>query len=168
MSTSWKKKFQNLCEAYSDIITPQPGKYNGAYGRVSTDINFATKPPTNLDLSNYYYQGGVPIEASQYLATVHPFKGLLVYTVEPQGLMNSGEHAYERFGRIYGDLCANEKLTRMADGLYVLGNTFGELFENLHEVFERARTANLTFKPSKILICPQDTIIFGWRKKGNA
>ena len=53
-----------------------------------------------LDLSNYYYQGGVPIEASQYLATVHPFKGLLVYTVEPQGLMNSGEHAYERLGRI--------------------------------------------------------------------
>ena len=262
MSVSWKRKFLNLCHTFSDIITPQPGKYNGAYGRVNTDINFVTKPPTNLktylpkyttemmktlgqkmdtletwgvlrkpedlgiipefvvpsmltpkpepgqfrlvtdftslnkyikklpaispsiqeakekiakfkyhtflDLSNYYYQGGVSIEASQYLTTVHPFKGLMSYTVEPQGLLNSGEHAYERLARIYGDMCAEEKLTRMADGLYVLGNTLGELYENLHEVFHRARIANLTFKPSKILICPQDTIIFGWRMKGNA
>ena len=47
-----------------------------------------------LDLSNYYYQGGVQVEDSQYLDTVHPFKGLMVYTVEPQRLLNSGEHAY--------------------------------------------------------------------------
>merc|ERR1711994_364110 len=77
-----------------------------------------------LDLSNYYYQGGVKIEDSQYLATVPPFKGLRVYPTEPQGLLNAGEHAYERLGYIYGDMCAEEKMTRMADGLYVLGNTF--------------------------------------------
>ena len=47
----------------------------------------------------------------------------MVYTVEPQGLLNSGEHAYERLGRVYGDMCANEQMTRMADGLYVLGNS---------------------------------------------
>ena len=121
-----------------------------------------------LDLSNYYYQGGVKIQDSQYLATVHPFKGLLVYTVEPQGLLNSGEHAYERLGRIYGDMCAREAMTRMADGLYVLGNTYAELYENLHEVLNRAEIANLTFKPSKIIICPVDTVIFGWRKQGDA
>lgn len=121
-----------------------------------------------LDLSNYYYQGGVKIEDSQYLATIHPFKGLMVYTVEPQGLLNSGEHAYERLGRIYGDMCAAEKMTRMADGIYVLGNTYAELAENLKMVFERARNANLTFKPTKIIICPQDTVIFGWRKIGDA
>ena len=261
MPKVWRRRFLDLCKTFSPIITPQPGRYNGAYGRVSTDINFSSAPPSNLktylpryshemmktlgekmdtleswgvlrkpedlgivpefvvpsmlhpksdggfrlvtdftslnqfikklptvspsiqeakekiakykyhvflDLSNYYYQGGVKIEDSQYLATVHPFKGLRVYTTEPQGLLNAGEHAYERLGYIYGDMCAEEKMTRMADGLYVLGNTFAELFSNLREVFRRAQKSNLTFKPSKIIICPVDTVIFGWRKKGDA
>ena len=217
MPTLWKKRFLDLCAQFSEIITPQPGRYNGVFGRVNTDIHFASKPPSNLkthlpkyssemlntlaekmdtletwsvlrkpdevgifpefvvpsmltpkpekgqfrlvtdftslnkdikklptvspsiqeakdkianfkhhvflDLSNYYYQGGIKIQDSQFLATVHPFKGLLVYTVEPQGLLNSGEHAYERLARIYGDMSASEHMTRMADGLYVLGNT---------------------------------------------
>ena len=261
LSPMWKNRFLKLCQAFDSIITPQPGRYNGAFGRVSTDINFASVPPSNLktylprysnemlktlgdkmdtletwgvlrkpedlgivpefvapsmlvpkidggfrlvtdftslnqhikklptispsiqeakekiakykyhvflDLSNYYYQGGVKIEDSQYLATVHPFKGLMVYTTDPQGLLNAGEHAYERLGRIYGDMCADERMTRMADGLYVLGNTLADLFENLKEVFERAKISNLTFKPSKIIICPVDTVIFGWRKQGDA
>ena len=121
-----------------------------------------------LDLSNYYYQGGVKIEDSQYLATIHPFKGLLVYTVAPQGLLNSGEQAYERLGRIFGDMCADEKMTRMADGLYVLSNDLRDLYSNLKTVFERARKANLTFKPSKISICPRDIVVFGWRRTDNA
>ena len=262
MPQIWKNRFKQLCEDFTDIITPIPGKYNGAFGHVSTAINFTSPPPSNLktympkysynmmkilaekmdsleswgvlqkpenlgvipefvvpsmltpkpdsneyrlvtdftslnkfikklptispnvqqakttiakfkyhvflDLSNYYYQGGVSVFDSQYLATVHPFKGLMIYTVEPQGLLNSGEHAYERLGRIFGDLCANQRMTRMADGLYVLGNTYSELWENLKEVFERAKIANLTFKPKKIMICPQDTVLFGWRKKGDA
>ena len=261
MTNLWKKKFLGLCEQFSSIITPQPGRYNGFYGDVSTDINFVSTPPSNLktylpryshdmmktlgekmdtleewgvlrkpedlgivpefvvpsmilpkpdggfrlvtdftslnhyikklptispsikeakekiakykyhvflDLSNYYYQGGVKIEDSQYLATVHPFKGLRVYTTEPQGLLNAGEHAYERLGRIYGDMCAAEQMTRMADGLFVLGDTFKELFDNLREVFSRAHKCGLTFKPSKIQICPVDTVIFGWRKQGDA
>ena len=262
MPVTWKNEFKSLCHSFRDIITPIPGRYNGAFGQVSTDINFTSTPPSTLktylpkyshemmqtlgkkmdvleswgvlrkpedlgiipefvmpsmltpkpeenqfrlvtdftslnkyikklptvspsiqdakqkiakfkyhvflDLSNYYYQGGIKIEDSQYLATVHPFKGLMVYTVEPQGLLNSGEHAYERLARIYGDMCSDERMTRMADGIYVLGNTFKELYDNLYEVFKRAQTANLTFKPSKIIICPRDTILFGWRKSGTA
>ena len=200
MPKIWKTRFKQLCTEYSNVITPVPGRYNGAFGRTSTDINFTSTPPSNqktyipkyshemmtllaskmdkleqwgvlrkpeelgivpefvvpsmltpkaeknefrlvtdftslnkyikklptispniqeakqkiakfkyhvfLDLSNYYYQGGVTIQDSQYLATVHPFKGLMVYTGEPQGLLNSGEHTYERLGRIFGDMCA--------------------------------------------------------------
>ena len=62
-----------------------------------------------LDLSNYFYQGGMKIEDCQYLATPHPFKGLRVYTCEPQGLKNASEHAYERLARIFSDMCGQEK-----------------------------------------------------------
>ena len=93
-----------------------------------------------LDLSNYYYQGGMKLEDTQYLATPHPFKGLRVYICEPQGLRNASEHAYERLARIYGDLCAEEKITRMADGLYVLGDTL----EDLEKKFQRGSTQSKT------------------------
>ena len=104
-----------------------------------------------LDLSNFYYQHGLQVEDCQYLATPHPFKGLRVYTVKPQGLKNSSEIAYERLSRVYGELCQEGKMARQADGLYVGGNSFDELYENLCEVFERTRLANLSLKPSKVI-----------------
>ena len=120
-----------------------------------------------LDLSNYFYQGGMKIEDCQYLATPHPFKGLRVYTCEPQGLRNASEHSYERLGLVYGDMCGEEKITRMADGLYVLADTLEELEDNFVEVLARAELCGFTFKPSKVIIAPHETVIFGWKKVGN-
>ena len=117
-----------------------------------------------MDLSNYFWQGGMKKEDMQYLATPHPFKGLRVYTVEPQGLRNASEHSYEKLTRIYGDLRQADKMTCMADGLYALGDTLEQLKENFIEILQRARNAGLTFKPKKIVITPRDTILFGWRK----
>ena len=42
MPATWRKRFNDLCVKYSTIISPRPGKYNGAFGRVSTDIHFST------------------------------------------------------------------------------------------------------------------------------
>ena len=120
-----------------------------------------------LDLSNYFYQGGMKIEDVQFLATPHPFKGLRVYTCEPQGLKNASEHAYERLGLICGDMCEEERMTRMADGLFVLGDTLESLEENFVEILNRARLCGLTFKPSKIVIAPHKTVLFGWKMTGS-
>ena len=57
-------------------------------------------------------------------------------------------------------------MTRMADGLFVLGDTLESLETNFREVLSRSRLCGLTFKPSKVCICPVDTILFGWRKVG--
>ena len=73
-----------------------------------------------MDLSNYFWQGGMRKEDIQYLATPHPYKGLRVYTVEPQGLRNASEHSYEKLTRIYGDLRQDNRMTCMADGLYAV------------------------------------------------
>ena len=116
------------------------------------------------DLSHCFFQGGMKKEDIQYLATPHPYKGLRVYCVEPQGLRNASEHAYERLARIFGDLCMEEKMTRMADGLYIVADTAQDLFDNFKTVLSRARCAGLTFKPKKIIIAPRETILFGWKK----
>ena len=123
---------------------------------------------TLMDLSNYFYQGGLSRNDSRYLGVSHPFKGVLCYAVEPQGLKNSSEHAYERIQRIFGDLIQDQKMTSMADGLYVLAQTQEEMVENLKEVMSRIRLAGLTIKPSKLEVTPRSTVLFGWRVENNS
>ena len=257
----WKERFKRTCERFSDVINPNPGRYNNYYGDVDCTIDFCSTPPPSvkarlpnyssdklklmaetmdrmeemgvlakpenvgvvpafvvpsllvpkpdkgewrlvsdftplnihirkletispgieeakrtiakfkynieMDLSNYFWQGGMRKEDIQYLATPHPYKGLRVYTVEPQGLRNASEHSYEKLTRIYGDLRQADKMTCMADGLYVVGDTLQDLHETFIEVLDRARKCGLTFKPKKIVIAPKDTVLFGWRKIGD-
>ena len=119
-----------------------------------------------LDFSNFYWQNSIPREDSEKLAVYHPYGGLRVYTVCPQGLRNSAEWGSEILARMYGDLVQHNKCTRIADQIYVLGNSLTELVDNFKLVLKRARQSNLTFKPSKVVICPETTIILGWQKKG--
>ena len=120
-----------------------------------------------LDFTNYYWQMAIPREDSEKLAIMHPYSGIRVYTVLPQGLRNSAEWGSEVLARIYGDMVGEKKVTRIADQLYILGDSLVELNENFKEVLNRARNAGLTFKPSKIVICPKSTIILGWQKINN-
>ena len=48
LTLTWKKKFEELCSDFADIINPRPGKYNGYYGHVDNSINFATVPPPTI------------------------------------------------------------------------------------------------------------------------
>ena len=57
-----------------------------------------------MDLSNYFYQGGTVAEDSQYLGTMHPFKGVLIYSCMAQGVKGASETSYERIERIFGDM----------------------------------------------------------------
>ena len=153
------------------LLVPKPGKNEWRFVSDFTPLNIHIKkfetisPGINeakrtlakfkfnieMDLSNYFWQGGMRKEDMQYLATPHPFKGLRVYTVEPQGLRNASEHSYEKLTRIFGDLRQADKMTCMADGLYAVGDTLQELKENFVEILQRARNAGLTFKPKKLL-----------------
>ena len=114
-----------------------------------------------IDLSQFYFQNKVDRESSQYLGVIHPYKGTLVYSVSPMGLRNSSEVAYERLTRIFGDMQRDRKLCRQADALIVGGDTVHKLYENLQEVFMRLRASNMTIKPSKLIICPRSTTLFG-------
>ena len=58
-------------------------------------------------------------------------------------------------------------MTRMADGLYVLGDTLESLMDNFIEVLTRAKLCEFTFKASKSIIVPQTTALFGWRKSAD-
>ena len=121
----------------------------------------------HLDLSNYFYQSGLQKEDVKFLGTIHPFKGLRVYTCDPQGLKGASERCYEKLVRIFGDMVQAGRLAQMADGLHILGNSVQELARNYVEVLNRAEKCGLTFKPSKVVVCPKNIRLFGWELKGN-
>ena len=120
----------------------------------------------HLDFSNYFFQNGLQQSDIKYLGTVHPFKGLRVYTCDPQGLKGASESSYEKLLRIYGDMVQAGQLAQMADGLHVLGDSIEELASNYKEVLSRADLCHLTLKPSKVIVCPQKINLFGWHLRG--
>ena len=114
----------------------------------------------HLDFSNYFFQNGLQQSDIKYLGTVHPFKGLRVYTCDPQGLKGASERSYEKLLRIYGDMVQAGQLAQMADGLHVLGDSIEELASNYKQVLTRADLCHLTLKPSKVVVCPQKINLF--------
>ena len=123
---------------------------------------------TCIDLSQFYFQNKVDRESTQYLGVIHPYKGILVYTVSPMGLRNSSEIAYERLTRIFGDMQRDRRLCRQADALIVGGQTVEIMMENLEEMFSRLRSCGMTIKPSKLIIAPIKTVLFGWEFRDQA
>ena len=171
------------------MLVPKPGKDEG--WRFVTDFtqlnNYIRKRPAIspsieetklqiadfkyfvcIDLSQFYFQNAVKKESVQYLGVIHPYKGTLMYTVRPMGLRNSSEIAYERLTRVFGDMQREKRLCRQADALIVGGRNLDTLFSNLREVFFRLRRSNLTIKPSKLVICPRSTTLFGWEYENQA
>ena len=98
-----------------------------------------------------------------YLGVQHPFDGVLCYSSSPQGLKNSAEQCYNLLARVFGTMMKEGKLTRMADSIFPIGDTYEELANNYFEALRRAELCNMTFKPSKTVITPRSSIIFGWR-----
>ena len=115
-----------------------------------------------MDLSNFFYQSPMEEEDMPYLGVLHPYKGTYVYGREPQGLKNASEHGYNKLAVVFGDLVAQDRMTRMADGVYPLGDTSEELLINFFEVLLRAKNCGFTFKPSKLIIAPRTSTLFGW------
>ena len=72
------------------------------------------------------------------------------------------EHSYEHLTRVFGDMCQDGRMARQADRLFVGGDTLDGLYNNLKEVFHRARNCGFTLKPSKVIINPQRLVLFGW------
>ena len=118
-----------------------------------------------LDLANYFFQGGMRREDIAWLGVMHPFRGPMVYTASPQGLRNSSEVSYDRLARIFGTMMQESRLTRMADGIFVLADSYEELLDNYVETLQRLRLSGLTLKPSKCVIAPTTAVIFGWQLK---
>ena len=66
LAPCWRLSFRELCSKFSDVLNPNPGRYNGHYGDIDNSIDFLSTPPPSVKarLPNY------PTEKLQLMATL--------------------------------------------------------------------------------------------------
>ena len=90
-----------------------------------------------------------------------PFKGLRVYTRAAMGLNNSSEYLEKLLSRVLGDLLAQGILVKIADDVFIGGNTMDELISNWFIVLQRLSDNNLKLSTDKTIVCPTRAHILG-------
>ena len=58
MTEQWKENFKKVCDDFTDVINPNPGRYNNYYGDVDCTIDFCSSPPPSVKarLPNYSHE----------------------------------------------------------------------------------------------------------------
>jgi len=114
------------------------------------------------DLKSAYFQIPLQRESMKYCGTASPFKGTRVYTRCAMGMPGSETALEELLSKVLGDLITKGFVTKIADDLYVGGETPKDLFNNWAAVLENLHKANLTLTAPKTFVGPKEVTILGW------
>ena len=116
----------------------------------------------STDLKDAFYQIPLAKESMKWCGTVTPFRGIRIYLVACQGLPGSSEWLEELLCLLFGDLVQKGKLAKVADDLFIGGNTIEELYETWQTVLVILIENGLKLKPPKTFIAPTHAQIVGW------
>ena len=114
------------------------------------------------DLRDAFYQIPLDKQSMQWCATQTPYRGLRVYLVACQGLPGSSEWLEELLSLLFGQLVQEGRVAKVADDMYVGGNTVDELYNNWALVLNILFQNGLKLKGIKTLIYPTHAQILGW------
>jgi hypothetical protein len=114
------------------------------------------------DMSQAYHQLQMKKSSQRFCGVHTPYRGLLVYTVGVMGLPGVEVALEELTCLILGDMVKEGKVAKIADDLFVGGNSPEELKSNFQEVLVRLHDNNIKLKASKTIIAPKEVTILGW------
>ena len=150
--------FNNIA-SYSKSIPSKPSSTDDiVLLRFLAGFNFIIK----TDMTKQFFQLAMKKSSLKYLGVLTPYKGMRVYTRAAMGMPGSSEHLDELMSRVLGHLAQDGILRRIADDLYIGGNTPEELLVNWERVLQQFEKNNLRLSASKTVICPINTTILGW------
>ena len=114
------------------------------------------------DLLKSFYQ--IPLSASsmKYCGVGTPFKGIRVYTRSAMGMPGSETCLEELMSRVLGDLIQEGCVAKIADDLYVAGNTYPEVLLNWSRALALLKSNNLRLSAPKTTVCPKSAVVLGW------
>ena len=113
------------------------------------------------DLLQSFYQIPQAHDSMKYCCVFTPFKGIRVYTRCAMGMPGSETCLEKLMSRILGDLIQQGRAAKIADDLYVGGNTPEEALFNYECVLQALSKNDLRLSARKTLICPRSATILG-------
>ena len=114
------------------------------------------------DLLKSFYQIPLANSSMKYCGVATPFKGIRVYTRSAMGMPGSETCLEELMSRVLGDLIQEGCVAKIADDLYVGGNSPIEVLDNWKRVLALLQKNNLRLSAAKTIICPRKAIVLGW------
>ena len=114
------------------------------------------------DLLKSFYQIPLANSSMKYCGVATPFKGIRVYTRSAMGMPGSETCLEELMSRVMGDLIQEGCVAKIADDLYVGGNSPIEVLNNWRRVLALLQKNNLRLSAAKTIICPRKAVVLGW------
>ncbi len=114
------------------------------------------------DLHHAFYQIPLSRDSRKFYGVATPYKGIRVYTRSPMGMPGSKTSLEELMSRVLGDLFQDGLVAKLADDLYVGGQSPEEVLAHWDTVLHRMSRNNLRLSAPKTVVCPATTTILGW------
>ena len=114
------------------------------------------------DLLKSFYQIPLAHSSMKYCGVATPFEGIRVYTRSAMGMPGSETCLEELMSRVLGDLIQEGCVAKIADDLYVGGNSPIEVLDNWRRVLALLQKNNLCLSAAKTIIWPRKAIVLGW------
>ena len=165
-------------------------KPNGSYRLVTafTDVGRYSKPQPSLmpdidstlrriaswrhiivtDLTKSFYQIPLSKESMRFCGVSTPFKGIRVYARSAMGMPGSETALEELMCRMLGDLVQEGYVAKIADDLYVGGDSPEHLLINWKRVLTVLDQCNIRLSAPKTKVNPKSTTILGWIWSGGS
>ena len=98
----------------------------------------------------------------KYCGVATPFEGIHLYTCSAMGMPVLGTCLEELMSRVLRDLIQEGCVAKIADDLYVGGNSPIEALDHWRRVLALHQKNNLCLSTAKTIICPRKAIVLGW------
>jgi hypothetical protein len=152
-----------LVTAFADVgryAKPQPSLMPNVDSTLRTIGQW--KHIIQSDLTKAFFQIPLDRNSMKYCGVATPYKGVRVYTRSAMGMPGSETALEELMCRVLGDHIQDGYVTKIADNLFVGGNTLDELYQNWEKVLSTLDRCELRLSPSQTVINPKSTTILGW------
>ena len=157
---STKKRLVTDFKSIKDYCRPSPSllpNIEATIRRISR-----RKYEIKTDMTSSYWQIPMKKGSKKYCGVHTPYKGTLVYNVGSMGLPGVETALEELTCLVLGDMVKDGRVCKLADDLFIGGDTVDELLENFREVLFRFGKNNLKLSPTKTVIAPKSLEILGW------
>ena len=155
-----EKRFVTDFASIADYCRPSPTLMPDCDSTLRSMASWKFILPT--DFTTAYYSLPLKKSSMKYAGVVSPMKGVYVYTVGCMGLPGSEVALEELTCLLFGDMIMKGKVAKLADDLFVGGDTVDELYQNFKDVLEILSQNNLKLKARKTVIAPKSVILLGW------